>query len=90
MGAQDFFVEAEGATAQEAFRNAVDEARHEYGHGGYTGTIAEKGSFVIVQLDPELVEDYDRWPDKVQDKWGPAGAIKLAENKWLFFGCASS
>jgi len=33
---------AKGKTAQEAFDAAVAQARHEYGHGGYTGTIAEK------------------------------------------------
>mgnify|MGYP001555482183 CR=1 FL=1 len=26
----------------------------------------------------------------VDDKWGPAGAVRLTENRWLFFGWASS
>lgn len=90
MGACDFTVTAQGDTAQEAFRNAVADAQHEYGHGGYSGTIAEKSEFVIVQLEPEAAHDYDQWPDSVQDKWGPAGAIKLGEKRWLFFGVASS
>jgi len=42
MGACDFSIAAMGRNAKEAFGNAVDEARHEYGHRGYTGTIAEK------------------------------------------------
>lgn len=43
MGADTFYTEATGKTAQEAFQNAIDQARWEHGHGGYSGTIAEKG-----------------------------------------------
>ena len=46
MGASEFFNVAEGKTADAAFKKLVDWARWEYGHGGYTGTIAEKQSFV--------------------------------------------
>jgi len=45
MGACDFFTTAKGRTAEEAFRNAVSNAQYQCGHGGYTGTIAEKDSF---------------------------------------------
>ena len=47
MGAESFQVNAIGKTAQEAFRSAVDQAAYEYGHAGYTGTIAEKSEFVM-------------------------------------------
>lgn len=40
-------------TAQEAFRALQDDARHEYGHNGYTGTIAECDGFRI--MDPHAV-----------------------------------
>lgn len=46
MGATDFQTYAYGKTAQEAFRAAQEHARYEYGHGGYTGTIAEKRGFI--------------------------------------------
>jgi len=46
MGAVNFEVIAYTENAREAFRNAVERARWEYGHGGYTGTIAEKDGFV--------------------------------------------
>lgn len=52
MGATTFYTVAKGASAEEAFRLAVDRAKHEYGHGGYTGTIAEKRSFVVIQPNP--------------------------------------
>lgn len=96
MGAYEFHHQSSGKTAQEAFSNAVDEARYEYGHGGYTGTIAEKHSFVKIPVpegkDPhryaeELIEQDD---DRIEDKWGPAGCISLGNDQWLFFGWASS
>jgi hypothetical protein len=45
MGATTFANVGRGATAQEAFGGLVSAARYEYGHGGYTGTIAEKSGF---------------------------------------------
>ena len=46
MGADQYINVAEGKTADAALKKLVDWARWEYGHGGYTGTIAEKQSFV--------------------------------------------
>lgn len=58
MGATNFYTEANGATLSEAFQTAVDNAHYEYGHRGYTGTIAEKSGAVEfrIPLDclPEL------------------------------------
>jgi hypothetical protein len=34
----------------------------------------------------ETIPDLDLW----EDKWGPAGAIRVAPGVWLFFGVASS
>lgn len=50
MGACDFFTAAEGPTMAAAFNAAVDQARYEYGSAGYTGTIAEKRSYVELVL----------------------------------------
>ena len=82
MGATDFSVKVMAKTAREAFQKAVEEAKYEYGHGGYTGTIAEKDSFQMISVphgkDPEdyafhlIVND-----SRVSDKWGPAGCILL-------------
>ena len=46
MGASNFVTIGKGKTAQEAFDRLTQEARYYHGHGGYTGTIAEKRSFV--------------------------------------------
>ncbi len=98
MGAITFATRATGETVQEAFEAATKEARFLYGHGGYTGTIAEKGSYTLIpksevgDADPEeyanqLLYDGD---ERVNDKWGPAGVIQVGENRYLFFGWASS
>ena len=97
MGACEFATRAQGMTVREAFEVARERAEDEHGCTGYTGTIAEKGSFVEVEVpegkDPREVaraaaDDFD-------DKWGPAGAVCLRKPEagkpglWLFFGVAS-
>lgn len=46
MGATSFFTYATGKTVSEAFASAQADARYDHGHSGYTGTIAEKPSFI--------------------------------------------
>lgn len=96
MGASEFFTRAKGKTAKEAFRAAVEEAQYESGHGGYTGTIAEKHEFRLIAV-PEGVKPGDfaerllsEDDKRVSDKWGPAGCVQLGVGEWLFFGLASS
>jgi len=96
MGGTTFKMVAKGKTAQGAFDRAVMAAQREHGHGGYTGTIAEKGHFVMIQPDPGKTagETADRLMDaddrRIADKWGPAGCIALGNGEWLFFGWAST
>lgn len=94
MGAQPFYQYGYGKTPREAFNNCVLEAINLYGNQGYTGTIAEKESFVIISLP----EGQDPWSyayhmieigdPRIDDKWGPAGCIKVPneKDKYLFFG----
>lgn len=56
MGAETFRVRANGKTAKEAFTAAVEQAHYEYGHRGYTGSIAEKHDFVVLDLDREKTD----------------------------------
>ena len=49
MGATNFMTTAKGKSLDDAFRVATDQARFEYGHGGYTGTIAEKETVMEVR-----------------------------------------
>lgn len=82
-------------TAEEAFRAARAEAQYDYGHAGYTGTIAEKDKFIMLPLIEgktltETIEYYlyEQEKSPVDDKWGPAGCIKT-DDGFMFFGWAS-
>lgn len=48
MGGNTFEEISFGKDARDAFSKAIDEARHFHGHGGYTGTIAEKSSYTFI------------------------------------------
>jgi len=104
MGAYNFEQRNKGRTAEVAFGNAQADARDEYGHGGYSGTIAEKDSFTMIPLPKEvkseaaiyefinkLINDDD---ERIEDKWGPAGCVELSsigiDDEYIFFGWASS
>jgi hypothetical protein len=46
MGASEYMNVGRGKTAQIAFDKLVEQAQWNHGHGGYSGTIAEKRSMV--------------------------------------------
>ncbi len=91
MGATSFYASAYGKDVKEAFNAAVDQALYDYGHRGYTGSMAEKGSdgFVIAakgvaedertatKIASELNDDYGNSEHPWLDKWGPCGAIQF-------------
>ncbi len=91
MGAYDFTQTAKGRNAAEAFSNAVTEAAYEHGHGGYTGTCAEKREFLMVmRRAEESVDECVYRLTESNDKWGPAFCLDLGGGEFLFFGLASS
>jgi hypothetical protein len=104
MGAYTFIDTGKGKTAKEAFLAARDSAAWEHGHGGYTGTIAEKHDFTMIPFTPtatdpaEQIREASNFAHKliddedprINDKWGPAGCIALPNFTFLFFGLASS
>ena len=86
-------------TAEQAFTELVQQAQYDYGHSGYTGTIAEKDSFKMVELPKEknvydfIEECLDNEDGFWNDKWGPAACIKEEHRDEIiyhFFGWASS
>jgi len=96
MGADVFMITATGISARDAFNNAREEALYEYGHGGYTGTIAEKDSYKLISLK-EGCEPYEyaeiliyEGDPRIDNKWGPAGCFDRGGCRYLFFGWASS
>lgn len=102
MGASEFFTTASGENVRVAFRSAVEEAQYEHGHGGYTGTIAEKNEYksassqvfetreAATDFAASKMDDPEHW---CNDKWGPAAYVafkgKDGKSKFLFFGWAS-
>lgn len=85
MGAEQFWTVAFGKTADNAFKVAIKQAQYEHGHAGYTGSVAEKTSYILIPVpkgkDPknyadELLENEDR---RIDDKWGPAGCIDITK-----------
>jgi hypothetical protein len=102
MGASEFTDVGRGKTAQEAFDKLVKDAQYEHGHGGYTGTIAEKHNFVTIGTEATLEDALARAANlldandkRVADKWGSAGCIEVNTvgtsntRVFVFFGVAS-
>jgi hypothetical protein len=87
VGASQFETYRDGTDVHVAFQNAVDAAAWEHGHGGYSGTIAEKDDFVVVTQRPMSYDGASRLASdllarddpRVADKWGPAGAIPIRQ-----------
>jgi hypothetical protein len=85
MGGEMFFTLAFGKDSKCAFREIVRKAQYDYGHAGYTGTIAEKSTFIEISLPPGMgAETYadtliENGDPRVDDKWGPAGCIEVPE-----------
>lgn len=107
MGASDFrqFEKTDDLTPagrKRAFDKAVKDAKYEHGHGGYTGTIAEKhdcrfiGGFDTLDEANNFADDLlEKYDPRISDKWGPAGAIEVRNDPkhgkgFVFFGVAAS
>jgi hypothetical protein len=93
MGATTFIHIATGRTATEAFHTAKEEAYWECGHGGYTGTIAEKPGFLEfttsigtgADLVAALEESYDAPSEKLIEMMGRTEAdyaYATYDSKW--------
>jgi hypothetical protein len=78
MGAETFETFGYGKTAQEAFSVARKDAQYEHGHGGYTGTIAEKQNFTVIDLDAEIAHTIE-WLQGQRSYLTVAGQKKLQQ-----------
>lgn len=100
MGAEDFECRISRQAvknAGEAFDVAREEALYWHGHSGYTGTIAEKPSFIMIEPDEgetavDVIERMIRdKSSEYYDKWGPACCVyDKQSDDYIFFGLASS
>ncbi len=98
MGAEYFETYVEGTDGQKAFDDAREEAMYEYGHSGYTGTIAEKTEFEVRMSKPleiQLARFFAEKDGDNNEKWGPAFCVPVGNKEgettgFIFYGWASS
>ena len=100
MGAHNFHDQQYGATAEEAYKDAVESAFYDYGHDPYNGTISTTHGFVMIPLNEG--ESVDEWAERMMDhpdvsKWAECGCVKDPDTKeengrwlWNFAGWAAS
>jgi hypothetical protein len=99
MGCHNFFTSTYGETAEEAYKDAVDQARYDYGHDPYNGTISTTSGFVLIPIkEDESVEEWEGriMEDKQVQKWedcacaaAPDVPIENGRSLWHFAGWAS-
>jgi len=60
MGGCDFYKQYVGTKSPtEAFKELVDDAIYEYGHGGYSGTIKEKDGYRLLSVPSDVnIQDF--------------------------------
>lgn len=100
MGAERFRNLVKGDTPEKAFSDAVDKAAYDYGHSGYTGTIAEKPSFEMRNDGKSLTRKeayaFSKEDGSENEKWEPAFCVPVKADDseeivgYLFYGWASS
>jgi hypothetical protein len=103
MGAEKFRTSAAAKSANEAFDLVKAQAKYDYGHAGYTGTIAEKPGFRIFEppegmtprefihaIESDKIADDEKVMEFYDDKWAPAVCVQVEEDLWTFLGWASS
>jgi hypothetical protein len=72
MGATEFAIDNVGKTIAEAYEKQVTSDRYNFGHAGYTGTLAEKDGFVLIDRPPRITAG--RMMDTITDA-----------TQWLFW-----
>jgi hypothetical protein len=54
MGATEFAIDNVGKTVGDAFDKQATSDQYNFGHSGYTGTLAEKDGFVLIDRPPRI------------------------------------
>ena len=81
--------------AQKQFNEIVEDCKYNYGHGGYSGTFAEKTELKIVHKNngeywtSDELEEYLEADEKWDSKWGPAIGGLIDKGKYYLFGWCS-
>ena len=94
MGCSFNFTQLHALTRDKAVveaQSVIEDACHEYGHGGYTGTFAEAlGCEVAGHPHLESLEDAELWLYEHARKWGPALLVVTATGRYCMGANCSS
>ena len=105
MGGTPDFIALPGELSQEEVRTKHDEAvrecQYNSGHGGYTGTLAEKIDGVEFPTLPSRLNGVlpsrhaaEQWVLEHNEKWGPSFAVRCTgedgKEWWIVGGGCSS
>ena len=94
MGATNYITTSKGKNAKEALESAVEDACWYHGHGGYTGTIAEKDSFVefprpkgvhmrtVINMAQRMCSEWEVEPLSQLAKKYPKFAVRQISKVW--------
>jgi hypothetical protein len=92
MNLRPFIQLVTGESPARAFDAGTHAAKLAFGNGGFTGSLADKGDFVVIRCpkhqDPRayaesLLESND---PRIADMWSPAGMIEQGPRAWWAFG----
>ena len=92
MGATTFYesIACKKTDHKKAFKYLVEASQYEYGHGGYSGTIAEKSGYSMSskpkQIDPEewieLLNDFDEDDTDQKHYYELESDFNIYDDKW--------
>ena len=92
MGAVSFIVSVRAETPREGYDSLVKDAKHDYGHNPYNGTISTTSGLSYTKYpDPMPANDNDllAWISEVAieraTKWGPALCVKSVTEPDLYY-----
>jgi hypothetical protein len=99
MGSHDFHTSVYAKTADEAFKEAQQEAQYEYGHNPYNGTISTVMGFKMIPFEEDetprdwhnrVIEDprIEKWEDCACAA-DPDEPIENGYTLWHFSGWAA-
>lgn len=88
MGSEQFESFSAEADVSTAFETCRDAAAWDHGHAGYTGTIAEKGTFVVFDVpeghsSEEAMQALESITNPTEvPEWIPRGIFQAYDDKW--------
>ena len=78
---------------QSYLETQIEDSKHEYGHGGYTGTLAEAQGVEFQEESFDSIDDAEAWLLDNTPKYGPIYVVTAsyeAANFWVYGAICSS